>query len=210
MENCEAKYCISLTMWPNCERLWEFDFRAFMRISESPSNTPLLRTVSKANSIARLAANASTSLVILGRGIRCAKDTITCPSLSLIATPIPAWFSALKSAPSKLILYCWCVAGCHWVGGLPMSSTSTKLCSKKSCNLLRAYCTRFGRVSPLFPTLMSFLLFHTAHTIMANRSGSLFSARIHPMRSTKLIVCRRLHWFHACTESQISSNFGQR
>ena len=52
-ENWEAKYCISLIMWPNYARLWEFDFRAFMRISESPSNTPLLRPVSNANSIAR-------------------------------------------------------------------------------------------------------------------------------------------------------------
>ena len=140
MENWEAKYCISLIMWPNCARLWELDFRAFMRISESPSNTPLLRPVSNANSIACRAAKASTSITVLGKGIRYTKETITCPSLSLITTPILAWFSALKSAPSKLVLYCWCVGGCHWVGGLPTNATSAELCSKKLCNLLQACC----------------------------------------------------------------------
>ena len=156
------------------------------------------------------AAKASTSIVVLGNGIRCAKETITCPSLSLIATPILAWFSALKSALSKFTLYRWCVGGYHWVGGLPTGAVAVELCSKKSCNLLRACCTRFGRFWPLFPTLISFLLFHTAHTTIANRFRSLFSVKMQPMKSTKFIVFHRLRWFHACTKSQILSNFGQR
>ena len=181
-----------------------------MRISESPSSTPLLRPVSNANSIACRAAKASTSIAILGNGIHCAKETITCPLLSLITTPIPAWFSSLKSASSKLILYCWCARGCHCIGGLLVGTVATELCSKKSCNLFRACCTRFGRFSPLFPTLISFCLFHTTHTTIANKSGSLFFAKMQPIRSMKLVVCLRLHWFQACTENQISSNFGQR
>ena len=43
-------------------------FRAFIRTSESPSKTPLLRLVSIANSIACLAAKASTSMAVVGRG----------------------------------------------------------------------------------------------------------------------------------------------
>ena len=174
------------------------------------SNTPLLRLVSSANTIARRAAKALTSIAVLGSGIRCANETITCPLLSLITTHIPAWFSSLKSAPSKLVLYCWCAGGCQCNRGLPVGIVAAELCSKKSCNLVRACCIRLGRFSPLFPTLISFRLFHTAHTTIANRSGSLFSAKMHPIRSTKLVVCLRLHWFQACTESQISSNFGQK
>ena len=68
--------------------------------------------ITATNSRALLAASVSTSNTIAGNGICCESEAKTSPTSLRMTTPIPAWFSLLKSAPSKFILTC------SWSGGL--------------------------------------------------------------------------------------------
>ena len=165
-----------------------------MRIWESLSNTMFLKPVSTASSIPLHAANASTSSTVDGRGIRSDSEAITCPCSFLITTPRPAVLSAAKRAPSTFTLYWERPGGCQLVGGRPTGSTRAVLWCWKSPNCSLACCTKWAKVVAFFPILRLFLRVHKAHTTIANKAGSLFSAKTVPNRSIKVAAVFKLSW----------------
>ena len=83
---------------------WLLLWTALMRISQSPSRITQFTPISMASSRALLAAKVSTSRTVAESEIYCEREANTRPSSFLITTPILAWFSWKKRAPSKFIL----------------------------------------------------------------------------------------------------------
>ena len=81
--------------------------------------------------------------------------------------------------------------------------------SVNSRNLSLAWCSTWSREMTVFPSLRLFLRFHRAQIIIEKRVGSLFSAKTQPVRSIKVVACRRLSWFHKGTLFHRSDSFEQ-
>ena len=100
----DARYFTSFAKWPNWAKEWLLNWRALMRIAQSPSRMTLFTPISIANSRAFHAARVSTTRTVEGNQICYEKEAMTRPASFRTTTPIPARLSWLKRAPSKLIL----------------------------------------------------------------------------------------------------------
>ena len=114
-------------------------------------------------------------------------------------TPIPARCSYSKSTPSKLILYHDVSGGHQDVTGLTDGGVAAKWCEVYSRSLSLACCRIWPSVQECFPSLRLLGLFHITQLTIENGEGSLFSAKIHPIKSMKFEHCLKLSWFQSGT-----------
>ena len=148
-----------------------------INISESPSTMILWKPSSKANSIALLAASASTSMTDGGNGTSCDREAITSPSWLRMTTPKPTLFSFSMLALSKLSLYPFEVGGDH---SLPVRDRAFKdevSEGNVSGNWCLACSNSLSRGTACFPSRKLFRRFQRAQVTEENNSGSLFLRR---------------------------------
>ena len=99
-----ARYFTSSAKWPNWAKEWLLNWRALMRIAQSPSRMTLFTLISIANSKALHVAGVSTFKAVESNRICCERKAMTKSTSFRTTTPIPARHSWLKRAPLKLIL----------------------------------------------------------------------------------------------------------
>lgn len=176
-----------------------------MRISQSPSSITLSSPQSRANSSAFLAANASTSTTVPGRGI-CWEENHDEPVL--ISNNNPYASPRLLHEKSSIEIYF--INRSRW--WLPLRRTMICRCNPcsglytlKFLQFVACYSTWSKAIDPL-PSRRLFLWFHKNHTTVENSSGSLSSAN--PMKSMKFEHLFKLSAFHTGIFSHRAVSFG--
>ena len=106
----EAMCCKSAAKWPNCANDLHPCCKVLMSILESPSNTIRSKPTSAANTTAILAASASPSMTVNGRGIFWESDAITKPCPFLITSyPDTCTVFFNKEVSIKIYFIPWCI-----------------------------------------------------------------------------------------------------